>query len=130
MITDNGTNFGGAEGELSEEKKIKKSTLNRGVVWKFNPPLARHLNSLHEVLIKAAGRSMANVLSNADLTNEELMAAMVGAEALMNSRPITYQSSNEDDPEPLTPDHFLFNQFGGQLASESVNTEPYYPRVR
>jgi len=39
----------------------------------------------------------------ADLTDEELMTAFVGAEGLLNSRPITYQSSDVDDEEPLTP---------------------------
>ena len=136
VISDNGTNFVGAERELRElvnaldEKKIQKSTVNRGVIWKFNPPLAPHFNGLHEVLIKAAKRSMVHVLNNADITDEELMTAMVGAEGLMNSRPITYQSSNVDDPEPLTPNHFLFNQVGCQFAPESVDAEPYNSRVR
>ena len=134
VISDNGTNFVGAERELRklvnalEEKKIQESTVNRGVVWKFNP--SPHFNGLHEVLIKAAKRSMVHVLTNADITDEELMTAMVGAEGLMNFRPITYQISNVDDPEPLTPNHFLFNQVGGQFAPESVDTEQYNPRVR
>ena len=57
VISDNGTNFVGAERELCDlvntldEKKIQESTVNRGVVWKFNPPLAPHFNGLHEVLI-------------------------------------------------------------------------------
>ena len=134
MISDNCTNFVGTERELRElvnaldKKKIQESTVNRGVVWNFNPPLAPHLNGLREVLIKAAKRSKVDVLNNADLTDEELLTAMVGAEGLMNSRPITYP--NVDDPEPLTPNHFLFNQVGGQFAPESVDTELYNPRVR
>ena len=70
------------------------------------------------------------VLSNADLTDEELMTAMVGAKGQMNSRPITYQSFNVDDPEPLTPNYFLFNQVGSQFAPRSFDSEPYNHRVR
>ena len=77
-------------------------------------PLAPHFNPVHDVLIKAARRYMFHVLSNSDLADEELMTAMAGDEGLMNSRPITYQSFIEDDPEPLTLNHFLFNQVGGQ----------------
>jgi len=73
---------------------------------------------------------MFHVLNKADLTDEELMTAMVGAEGLLNSRPIAYQSSNADDAEPLTPNHFLFNQVGGQFAPESVDTEPFNLRNR
>ena len=117
----------GTLGNALDKKKIQESTVNRGVVWNFNPPLAPHLNDLREVLIKAAKRSRVDidVLNNADLTDEELLTAMVGAEGLMNSRPITYP--NVDDPEPLTPNHFLFNQVGGQFALESIDTELYNP---
>ena len=136
VISDNGTNFVGAARELRElvnaldKTKIQELTVNRGVVWRFNPPSAPHFNGLHEILIKAAKRAMFHVLNKADLTDEELMTTIVGAEGLINFRPITYQSSNADDAEPLTPNHFLFNQVGGQFAPESVDTEPFNPRVR
>jgi len=136
VISDNGTNFVGANRELKElvnaldKTKIQDSLVNRGVSWKFNPPSAPHFNGLHEILIRAAKRAMFHVLNKADLTDEELMTAIVGAEGLLNSRPITYQSSNADDAEPLTPNHFLFNQVGGQFAPESVDTEPFNPRTR
>lgn len=136
VISDNGTNFVGAEKELRnlvnalDKTKVQELTVNRGVVWKFNPPSAPHFNGVHEILIKAAKRAMFHVMNKADLTDEELMTAIVGAEGLMNSRPITYQSSNVDDAEPLTPNHFLFNQVGGQFAPESVDVEQFNPRVR
>ena len=57
---------------------------------------------------------MFHVLSDTDLTDKELMTAMVIAEGLMNSRPITYQSSIVDDPEPLTRNHFLSNNVASQ----------------
>ena len=66
---------------------------------------------------KAAKRYMVHMLNNADLTDEKLMTVMVGAEGLMNSKRITYQSSNVD-------------QVGGHFAPKSVDTEPYNPRVR
>ena len=33
--------------------------------------------------------------------------SFMGAESLMNSRPLTYQSVNPEDDMPLTPNHFL-----------------------
>ena len=43
------------------------------------------------------------------------MTAIIGAEGLINSRPLTYQSANPVDDVPLTPNHFLHGQIGVNL---------------
>ncbi|XP_052806575.1 uncharacterized protein LOC128235822 [Mya arenaria] len=48
--------------------------------------------------------------------NEELVTAVVGAEGMINSRPLTYQSANPEDSTVLTPNHFLHGQCGGTFA--------------
>ena len=53
---------------------------------------------------------------------EELIAVCTGAESLLNSRPLTYQSAHARDDVPLTPNHFLHGQMGGQFAPETVDT--------
>lgn len=136
VISDNGSNFIGAERELKElvekldQEKIKKSAANKGIKWYFNPPLAPHFGGVHETMIKAAKRAAYAILKGADVTDEELTTAFTGAEGLLNSRPITYQSANPMDDVPLTPNHFLFGQVGGQFAPESVDTSPYDARKR
>ena len=45
-------------------------------------------------------------LRDSDVSDEELILILTGAESLINSRPITYQSSNPRDDCPLTPNHF------------------------
>ena len=40
------------------------------------------------------------------MNDEELITAFGGAEDLINSRPITYQTANPEDNMPLTPNHF------------------------
>ena len=49
------------------------------------------------------------------------MTAFTGPEALLNSRPLTYQSASPEDDMRLTPNDFLFGQVGGQFAPESVD---------
>ena len=44
------------------------------------------------------------------------MTAIIGAEGLIDSRPLTYQSTDPADDVPLTPNHFLHGQIGGQFA--------------
>ena len=43
-------------------------------------------------MIKAAKRAVMAILGNADVTDDELMTAFTGTEALINSRTLTYQS--------------------------------------
>jgi len=66
-----------------------------------------HTGGVFETMIKAAKQAIMAILSGADVTDEELMTAFTGAEALINSRPFTYQSAHPNDDVPLTPNHFL-----------------------
>ena len=81
-------------------------------------------------MIKAAKRAVNALLGNADVTGEELTTAFTGTEALLNSRPLTYQSANPEDDIPLTPNHFLIGQIGGQFAPESVDETNYSLKKR
>ena len=134
MISDNGTNFVSGERELREllslmdQDKIKHSMSNKGIKWHFNPLRASHFGGFIEALIKSAKRATAAVLSNADITDEELLTAFTGAEGLLNSRPLTYQSADPKDEPVLTPNHFLHGQAGGQLAPEVVDEIDFHPR--
>ena len=76
-------------------------------------------------MIKAAKRAVNAVLDNADVTT-----AFTGAEALLNSRSLTYQSANPEDDIPLTPTHFLIGQNGDQFAPESVHEANYSLKKR
>ena len=55
---------------------------------------------------------------------------MVQAEGLIYSRPLTYVSTEPRDPEPLTPNHFLFGAASTQFAPPNVDEVDYHPRRR
>ena len=136
VLSDNGTNFVGGNNELKElvnsldKKKIGKSTANKGIRWHFNAPLGPHLGGVFETMIKAAKRATYKILGNADIRDEELHTAFTGAESLLNSRPLTYQSTDIRDDVPLTPNHLLIGQVGERFAQDSVDKEPFSPRKR
>jgi len=81
-------------------------------------------------MIKAAKKAIYGILGTADINDEELITAFTGAEALINSRPLTYQTTNADDDVPLTPNHFLHGQIGGQFAPESVDEKDFNVKKR
>ena len=58
------------------------------------------------------------------------MTAIIGAEGLINSRPLTYQSANPVDDVTLTPNHFLHGQIGGQFVPMSVDSTQFNLRKR
>ena len=58
------------------------------------------------------------------------MTAFTEAESLLNLRPLTYQSANPEDTTPLTPNHFLQGQMGGNFAPEVDQETCYNPKKR
>ena len=136
MISDNGINFVGAVNELKElvdqmdKDKIQRMTTNKGIKWKFNPPVGPHFGGVHEIMVKAAKKAIYALLGSSDVTDEELTIVVAGAEGLLNSGPLTYQSADIKDDVPSTPNHFLYGQMGGQFAPESVDTMRFNPRKR
>ena len=81
-------------------------------------------------MIKAAKRSINAQLKNAEITDEQLVTVLTGAESLINSRPLTYMTSNAKDVLPLTPNHFIHGQLGGELAPEIDETSGVNPIKR
>lgn len=136
VFSDNGTNFVGASRELKElfrlidKSKVQEVTAGQ-MRWHFLPPLSPHFGGAHEALIKTSKRAIQAVLGDADVTDEELHSAFVGAEGIINSRPLTYVSASPKDMTPLTPNHFLHGSMGGTFASEEiVDGTKYSPRRR
>lgn len=136
MTSDNGSNFVGADRELMElvtqldQDRIIKESTTRGIKWSFNPPLGPHFGGIHESLVKSAKRALHATLHKADITDEELCTGFTGAEALLNSRPLTYQSADFRDEPPITPNHFLHGSCGGQLAPDIIDGRDFNPRRR
>ncbi|XP_065182163.1 uncharacterized protein LOC135812873 [Sycon ciliatum] len=124
IVTDNGTNFSAAARELREaveqldRREIARSLADNRVRWRFNPPRAPHFGGAFEVMIKAAKRALYSTLAKADITDEELHTAFVIAEELINSRPLMPLSADPEDPEALTPQHFLAGRCSPPLPIE------------
>ena len=119
LRSDRGTNFVGACAELTaalsemDDGTVSAELLKDScdwVVFKTNPPHASHMGGVWERMI----RSVRNVLSalldtHGDrLDDEQLRTLMIEAEAVVNSRPITYSDmTNPDSLEPLSPSRIL-----------------------
>ena len=143
VLLDNGRNFVAADKELREmTSKIMKDLkliilsklTNKGVKWNFNPSYAPYFGGVIECMIKAAKRAINDkimaILSKANVIHEELMIAFTGAEALLNSRSLTYQSANPNDDVLLTLNYILHGQIGGTFVLEVPHEVVYSPKKR
>ena len=113
MISDNGTNFNGAEKELAEyiaawnKEQIEEYLIQQGIGWKFNPPAAPHFEGVWERLVRSCKKAMYAVLGNGSVTEDVLSTTMCLVEQTLNARPLTPVSSDATGLEAITPNHFL-----------------------
>ena len=113
VTSDNETNFVGAERELRElvqamdQEQIVGNVANNGLRWNWNSLLGSHFGGVFESLVKVVKKTLKAIVGNAGLTDDELQTAIKEVEALMNSRPLTYEGADPRDKPVLTPNHFL-----------------------
>ena len=116
---DSGTNFVGAKSELQrslfemDEDKISHFLQNGGtdwVTWKNNPPSGSHLRGVWERQIKSARGVLSALLKqhDASLNDESLITLLIEVKSIVNSRPLTVETSSDIGSEaPLSPINLL-----------------------
>ena len=113
IMSDNGTNLVAGERELRDcirewnQDQIVNELCQRQIEWRFNPPTASHMGGVWERLVASVKRALRVVLGVQCLSEDVLQTVLVEVEFMLNGRPLTYVSSDVNDAEPLTPNHFV-----------------------
>ena len=113
MISDNASMFESAAEELRKlfiSRELVEALIARGVRWNFIPKRAPWYGGFWERLIGMTKTVARKVLGRSFITLESLQTLVVEIEAVLNDRPLTYQSADITDPEPLTPSHLLYGR--------------------
>ena len=111
--SDNGSNLVSGERELREalrawnQQQIVDALSQKDIEWKFNPPSASHMGGVWERLVASVKRAVKAVLGKQVVSDEVLLTTITEVEYMLNSRPLTYVSGTCDEPEAITPNHFL-----------------------
>lgn len=116
VMSDNGTNFVGAERALrleydefisSAAKDIVEKYSSHGFQWQFIPPNAPHMGGLWEAGVKSFKLHFKKVAQNTKYTFEEFTTLLTRIESVLNSRPLSPMSDDPNELLALTPGHFL-----------------------
>ena len=119
LRSDRGTNFIGAENELTKawkemnHVKVKNDLLRQEcdyIDFTFNFPSSSHMGGVWERQIRSV-RSVLDALlhqNSQQLDDDSLRTLLCEAAAIVNSRPLSVEFLNDPThPEPLTPNHLL-----------------------
>ncbi len=117
--SDNGTNFVGADNELTKAleemdhiKIAEYLTTTEScdwIKWERNPPTASHMGGVWERQIRTVRAILQSQLKDKAhlLDDETLHTLLVEVEAIVNSRPLTVDNLNDPDSLPLAPSQLL-----------------------
>ncbi|KAL0821975.1 hypothetical protein ABMA28_005363 [Loxostege sticticalis] len=113
IYSDNGTNMRGADKELRrafqelDKEEVVLQAVNKGVDWRFIPPVSPHMGGAWERLIRSVKTALKVVLKQRSPKEEVLTTLLAEIENMVNSRPLTHVSVDPLSQEALTPNHFL-----------------------
>ncbi|XP_055527219.1 uncharacterized protein LOC129719835 [Wyeomyia smithii] len=119
IFSDNGTNFHGANNQLKREIEDRNNHLaatftNTTTRWNFNPPGAPHMGGAWERMVRSVKTAIGTILEAQRRPDDEILeTVIIEAEAMINTRPLTYIPLQSADQEALTPNHFLLGSSDG-----------------
>jgi hypothetical protein len=118
IISDNGTNFVGANNEWKRAYKsmnhnqISDFLLSKScdwIEWKRTPPKASHMGGVWERQIRTVRSVLSALLRehSSSLNDESFRTLLAEAECIVNSRPLTVEDLDDPTSLPISPNTIL-----------------------
>ena len=115
LWSDHGTNFRGGEAELIKSynqmsDELKAELASQQVRFSYNPPNAPHFGGAWEREVRSVKTAL-NAALGAQVPKAEVFnTLLVEIEAMLNSKPLGYVSSDVADLDPVTPNSLLMGR--------------------
>ena len=128
FFSDNGTYFIGARNDLlriqelldkRNENSIASHVNRQGFQWLTIPPRSPHYGRLWEAAVESVKRHIKRVIG-LQLLYEEFLTVLDRIETILNSRPLYPLSDDPNDPNPITPAHFVIGESLLSIPGESM----------
>eukprot|EP00063_Salmo_salar_P005820 XP_013980655.1 PREDICTED: uncharacterized protein LOC106561338 [Salmo salar] len=135
IYSDNAKTFMRADQDLKELwKAIEEPQLlafysERGITWRFIAERAAWWGGFWERLVRSVKTCLRKVLGRASFNFEEMCTVLAEVEAILNSRPLTFVHNEVDEPQPLTPAHFLVGKRITSLPPKPFPDDTQHPTL-
>ena len=114
IISDNGSNFRGADREIREaveawnEQELSDKLSDHGIIWEFGPANCGSFGGVWERLIAIVKNSFKACMQGKTLSRDCFDALCASVAGVVNRRPLTRVSDSVEDMLVLTPAHFIY----------------------
>ena len=114
LVSDNGTNFKGANREIQEaikswnENEINDKLSENGLEWSFGPANCGHFGGLWERMVGITKNAMKACMNRKTLSIDAFDALCASTAGIMNRRPLTRATNDINEMTVLSPAHFIY----------------------
>ena len=125
LITDNAKTFRTSSKEflkIARSSEVNNYLSSKRVTWRFIVKRAPWWGGFYERLVRSVKRSLKKSIGRSNLTYDQLHTLLVEVEGIINSRPITYISS---DQEGVTGSLSLSHLINGRRLTILSNSEHF-----
>ncbi|UYV77097.1 hypothetical protein LAZ67_14003262 [Cordylochernes scorpioides] len=133
IYSDNGTNFAKLNRIFKrlDWTRIERETSIKRIQWIFIPPSAPWWGGFWERMVRTIKEMLIKMLGHRKLKYVQLQTALCEIESIINNRPLTYVSEDDNDLKPLTPNEFLQNSPESSFPEfENLKPEMLHTRYR
>ncbi|UYV79914.1 hypothetical protein LAZ67_18001034 [Cordylochernes scorpioides] len=133
IYSDNGTNFAKLNRIFKrlDWTRIERETSIKRIQWIFIPPSAPWWGGFWERMVRTIKEMLIKMLGHRKLKYVQLQTALCEIESIINNRPLTYVSEDDNDLKPLTPNELLQNGPESSFPEfENLKPEMLHSRYR
>ena len=111
--------------DIAESTQVSGLLQNYRIVWKFIPARASWFGGMYERLIGLTKTLLKKTLGSTLSSLSELSTLVAEVECRINLRPLTYVSSDQNEPLPLSPSQLIYGYrpeiLPTAMADETMN---------